>query len=158
MLSVDEAKEVQCIKPGEQCDECGTHHKVLDHLPKRALTTNEVEALNESEKIAFVEAVNYMPGAVMEGINDESVWATEEIVIATDTAARNIGLFKEHGWVVETEAELTCDCCTPREHGMNYLYEIAKRAKESLKLIMGEDSILNSEEAIRWPVDELPDL
>ncbi len=140
------------LQPGEECSECGTHHKILDSIPSRALTENEVQSLGDAEKFSLFEAINFMTGMTMPGVSD-SAWATEDLVIATESGARIVSLYEDHGWVVAVELPLECDCCTPREHGENVLLDATEDLKHSMSH-MTEYASVDDETIIRWPAEE----
>lgn len=142
------------INPGDTCPDCGTHFKIMDELPKRPLTESEVNSLGEGDSLHLAAAITLMKGIVMPNVPEET-WATEDIVLATDEAARVLSLYEEHGWVVDIEEPLTCNCCTPREHGENVLYDSSQMLKDRLEDVTDRDPLVDDEEVIRWPVDEL---
>jgi hypothetical protein len=145
--------ETYCeIQPGEVCADCGTHHKKLGSIPARALTESEVNSLNEGEGLTLCESIILMRGMVMSGVPD-STWATEDLVIATDSGAQVASLHEGHGWVVDMELPLDCDCCTPREHAENVLLDTTESLKETMRPNT-EYASVDDETIIRWPAEE----
>jgi hypothetical protein len=93
-----------------------------------------------------------MRGMVMSGVPD-SVWATEDIVLATDSGARVLSLHEGVGWVVDMEFPLECDCCTPREHAENVLLDATESLKETIRP-RTEYASVDDDAIIRWPAEE----
>jgi hypothetical protein len=141
------------IHPGTECSHCGLHHKIIESLPERPLTEEEVNSLNKGESLVLAEPINLLRGELMPGF-ESSDWTTEDIVIATDSAAKVLSLHEGHGWVVDVEAPLDCDCCTPKEHGENVLLDASEMLKESVDTVMGDDPIASDEDLVRWAIDE----
>ena len=141
------------IEPGESCPDCGMHRKIIDAIPEKALTEDEVESLTESDTIHLAQPINLMKGSVMSGVADSS-WGAEDIVIATDSAARLLSLEEKYGWVVKMEEPLSCDCCTPLEHGQNLLLDATEMLKNNIEEMMDDDELVNDPDLIRWPAED----
>jgi hypothetical protein len=148
-----------CVEPGKECSECGTHHKRVDGLPKKALTREEIAELKDNDTLAFIEALYYGPGNARHGVRD-TVEAAEDLIVATETSARHISFEPQHeAWIVILDEPKECSCCTPREHGINLLIELSTGLKETLHEA-GEPE-KNPELAFRmavglsWPAEEL---
>lgn len=86
---------------GVYCPDCGTYHPVVDSIPTRPLRRAEVESIKESDNVVFCRALIWMSGD-QSGM-DTSDDVTEDIVLATEGAARVITLHQEQGWAVEIE-------------------------------------------------------
>lgn len=142
------------IQPGETCPDCGTHFKIMDELPKRPLTESEIASLADGDSFHLAEAITLMKSMVMPKV-PEGTWATEDIVLATDEAARVLSYYEEHGWVVDVEEPLNCDCCTPQEHGENVLFDFSKMLKQSMGDVSAVGPDFDDEQVIRWPAEEL---
>lgn len=142
------------IQPGKECPDCGTYHAIMDSLPERSLTEAEVHSLNESEKTVLAEPVYVTRGATMPGVEDDLAWATDTMVLATDSSAKVLSLHEGYGWVVDVEEPLDCDCCTPEEHGKNLLLDSSEMLKRATSELMGGDPIASNEEVVRWAIDE----
>lgn len=139
------------IEPGTECSECGTHHKILDSLPARPLAEREVDSLDEDTSIALAEPVNLMVAEVM-GVEDAE-WATENIVLGTSESARVVSLHEGVGWVVQMEEPLDCNCCTPREHGENFLLDSSEMLKSTIEETM-DNQMADDDTLVRWAIDE----
>lgn len=151
MLDIHQHDEIQ---PGESCPDCGTHFKIMDELPERPLTEGEIDSLSDGDGIYLAQAITLMKWMIMPKVPEES-WAAEDIVPATDEAARVLSLHDGHGWVVDIEEPLSCDCCTPREHVENALFDASKMLKNGIEDATNRASLVDDEQVIRWPAEEL---
>ncbi|MFP8954006.1 hypothetical protein ACLI4Z_13715 [Natrialbaceae archaeon A-arb3/5] len=87
---------------GTTCDECGTHHRILEKLDNRPLTRSAVDSLRKSESIEFIRGV--MKSASLVDIK-ASEKVTENIILSTAGSTVVVSRYDEHGWVVEKEIE-----------------------------------------------------
>jgi len=141
------------VEPGEACPDCGMERKTIDTIPAKALTEDEVESLTESDAIHLAKPISLMKGSVMPGV-DDSAWAAD-IIIATESGARVLSLEEGHGWVVDIEEPLACDCCTPKEHGHNLWLDATEMLKKGVEEMTDNDPLVNDDDVMRWPAENM---
>ena len=104
---------------GTTCERCGVHHRVVESMPNRPFTAEDVARLDRS--CPFVGVVGATASAVAatsedgpagtdgadDGGGDESAGAssTNTLVVSTARATRLLRRADGHGWVVDRERE-----------------------------------------------------
>ena len=119
---------------GGYCPHCGTHHRVIESIPARPLRTSEIQSMNDSENVVLCREFMGMSGDMVGMSGDEDV--TEGIVLATETAARVLTFYRDHGWVVDAEEEYG-DNQSPKEVAEEVYQDAANMNTEAMKSAFG---------------------
>lgn len=90
--------------------------------------------MNESDKIVLCREIMSMSGDMAGMDADEEV--TEDIVLANETAARVLKLYRDYGWVVEIEDEYK-EGESPQEGAEAVYQEAANMSSEAMKMALG---------------------
>lgn len=107
---------------GEECPNCGVVHRVIESLPDKPLSWTEVESLEDSERIAFAQGIEFMSGGMF-GMDAQEV--TENVVLSTSSSSMLLSRYLGTGWVVEQEAEHGDDE-SPKEVGQELWMEASQ--------------------------------
>lgn len=118
---------------GEQCPECGTHHRVIESIPDKPLSDEELESLRESEGVEFVRSLILMSGGLVG--RDDAEEVTETIVLSTSARSLALQRYGGTGWVVEVEVEHESDD-DPVEVGMDVWMEGSQYASAALSEVL----------------------
>lgn len=84
----------------DKCSVCSTNHRVIESIPKRPLTTSDIEQLDQ--RFPFVGATFPREEEV---IDDIPTNITDVLVISTESATQILQFNMKHGWIVGEELE-----------------------------------------------------
>jgi hypothetical protein len=139
---------------GETCPNCETRHRLIESLPNRVLSEEEVDTLRESGKFEYIGSVSYMNDGVKLPDKEEH-WTTDNLVIAKGS---NTQVLSRHdkGWIVEIEEEVHEDE-SPYEAGVRMHKKAQRELQKGMKSIseQRQDGLdIEDSEVIRWPDPE----
>ena len=122
---------------GDACPECGTRHRVIESLPDRPMTLEEVEQLEESDTFEFVIEVGGYTGELVAVNLEKDV--TREIITVTETTLRVISHYMDRGWIVEIERDVGEDE-SPREAGLAMFDRVTSERPSELEVTFAFES------------------